>query len=459
MDGTWYQMTSYAPGLFPATKETGMHKFLSLRFCVALAVLAIVFAASLHSPARAAYVAEVAGAGSAELSIALADPLGSAPGAPGLHKYIRHNLSILPIANVLEPSAIPGGSTVGTASGEGIDFKKFIMAGTNILITTYWSDPSQVELRVFTAESGKFLFGNRYQVGSGDNALHDVADKFCGDLLEAIIGKGDFFRSTMAFIKIAGPRQRDVWAVKPNGRGLRQLTKITGEALSPSWSPDGRYVVFTHIDHRSHALGVWDAATGSTNRIRFPGNTVIGPSYMPDNRIAVSLTDGRNPSIFLLNHAFQKERKLDNSSSIDVSPSVDASGSKMAFASNRLGGPQIFVKDLHSGQTSRVSMSGSYNTDPSISPDGTMVAFARQVGAGQHRIVVHDLLTGREYQISNGPGSDEEPAFAPDGFFVAFSSTRGGSKQIYLTTRVGGKATRLPTGSGDASFPAWGAAR
>ena len=441
-----------------------MNKIISLRFCAVVAVLACVFLAgslsnSLTSQARAAYVAEVAGAGSAELAIALANPLGNAPGAPVLHKYIKQNLAILPIANVLEPSAIPGGAGVDSPSGEGIDFKKFIMAGTNILITTNWPDQSQVELRVFTAESGKFLFGNRYQVGNGDEALRDVADKFCGDLLEAIIGKGDFFRSTMAFIKSAGARQRDVWAVKPNGRGLRQLSKIKGEALSPTWSPDGRYVLFTHIDHRSHALGVWDAASGSVNRVRFPGNTVIGPCYMPDNRVAVSLTDGRNPSIFLLNHSFQKERKLDTSSAIDVSPSVDASGSKMAFASNRLGGPQIFVKDLRSGQTSRVSTSGSYNTDPSISPDGTLVAFARQVGAGQHRIFVHDLLTGREYQVSNGPGSDEEPAFAPDGFFVAFSSTRGGSKQVYLTTRVGGKATRLPTGSGDAAFPAWGAAR
>ena len=87
------------------------------------------------------------------------------------------------------------------------------------------------------------------------------------------------------------------------------------------------------------------------------------------------------------------------------------------------------------------------------------MAFSRQVGPGQHRIFVHDLLKGQEYQVSNGPGSDEEPSFAPDSFFIAFMSTRGGAKQVYLTTRVGGEAKRVPTGPGDAAFPAWGAAR
>ena len=72
------------------------------------------------------------------------------------------------------------------------------------------------------------------------------------------------------------------------------------------------------------------------------------------------------------------------------------------------------------------------------------------------RIFVHDLLTGMERQVTFGPGSDEQPAFCADSYFIAFSSSRGGGRGIYLITRHGGDAKRVPTGGGNASFPRWG---
>ena len=70
---------------------------------------------------------------------------------------------------------------------------------------------------------------------------------------------------------------------------------------------------------------------------------------------------------------------------------------------------------------------------------------------------MQDLTTGTEQQISFGPGNDVLPSFAPDSYFIAFTSNRSGPNQIYLTTRHGGDAKKVPTGSGDASFPRWGA--
>ncbi len=405
--------------------------------------------------ALAASTVELIGTGGGMTNVVQASPLGNSSRAAVLQKAINSNLAILPFVNVINANGIPGGATVNAATAEGIDFKRFSMANAQLLITSNWTDSSQVELRCFSVAQGSFMFGNRYSVGGSEDSLLDLADKFCDDFLEAVIGRGDFFRSTMAFIKTDGPQKRDVWSVRPNGRYLSRLTNMAGEALSPAWSPDGRRVIFTHIDKRSHGLGVYDTGSKSVQRMKFPGNTVIGPTYMPNGSVAVSLTDGRNPSIFLLGAGLEKQRKLDESPSIDVSPSVDASGSLMAFTSNRLGGPQIFLKDLRSGSVRRISQAGSYNTDPSISPDGTVVVFARQEGGG-HRIYAQDLVSGQEKQLTFGPGSDEEPAFAPDSFFVAFMSTRNGKKSIYITTRNGGEPRLLPTGPGDAAFPAWG---
>jgi TolB protein len=398
---------------------------------------------------------QVVGAGESRVNLLQADPTGGSGRAPALRKAVDDNLGLIPFIRIVNPAGIPGGAGVGSATGDGVDFRRFALAQVHLLISAAWQGASQVELRCFSVADGRFMFGNRYAVGAGEKDLLDVADAFCADFLEAVIGKGDFFRSVVAFVKSDGPMKKDIWSMKPNGRNLTRLTDMKGEALSPTWSPDGRRVLFTHIDKRSHGLGVYDTVSKTVRRIRFPGNTVIGPTYMPDGRVAVGLTDGRNPSIFLLGHDLQKERRLDESPAIDVSPSVDASGSLMAFTSGRLGGPQVFLKDLRTGSVRRISLSGSYNTDPSISPDGSLVAYARQEGGG-HRIYVHDLVTGEERRVSSGPGSDEKPAFAPDSYFIAFMSTRGGVRRLYVTTRNGGDAERLPTGSGDASFPAWG---
>ena len=73
-----------------------------------------------------------------------------------------------------------------------------------------------------------------------------------------------------------------------------------------------------------------------------------------------------------------------------------------------------------------------------------------------HRIFVQDMVTGLERQITFGPGSDEQPSFCGDSYFIAFASSRGGSRGIYLTTRHGGDAKKVPTGGGAASFPRWG---
>lgn len=397
------------------------------------------------------------------VNLALAAPLvGPDRQATGmgeqLQKLIDQNLSFLPFMRLTAPQAVLGGTVLNGWEPPNLDFRRFQVAGSDIVVTSYWPDGDSgtkpVQIRAFETNTGGRIFGKEYQgVRSGD--LPEVADRFCADLLEVLTGSGDFFRSTLAFIKKTGTMQANVWLVKPTGRDLRQITNMPGEALSPAWSPDGRFVVFSHIDPQSHALGVWDRATGKVQRIRFPGNVVIGPAFMPDNKVAVALSRGQYPVIYLLNHTFQKERILESDSSINVSPTFDKTGTKMAFTSSRLGGPQIFLKDLNTGAVSRVSRAGSYNTEAHLAPDGTLVVFSRMTDYGQ-RIFVQDLMTGEERQITFGPGSDEQPSFCADSYFIAFSSTRSGERKIYLTTRHGGDAKEVPTGGGAALFPRWG---
>jgi len=432
-----------------------------------LATLLFALAAVLlhsASPARAAMQIDIYGPGQNIVNLAMAAPL-TAPSVEAkklgaaMNEAVKSNLSFLPFMRITQPNAVLGGLVLPAYKMPGIDLKRFQLAGADLLITAGWpkgdDEGSTVEMRLYETYSGQFVFGNAYSNAKKED-INKIADRFCADLMKALTGNGDFFLSTLAIAKNKkGSRQRDIWLVRPTGRDLRKITSIPGIAMSPSWSHDGKYVVFSHMDDRTHALGVWSQGSGRIQRIRFPGNTVIGPAFMPDNKVAVSLSTGQYPDIFLLNHSFQKERALEQSKSINVSPSFDATGQKMAFCSSRLGGPQIFLKDLKTGTITRVSRHGTYNTEPSISPDGTLVAYSRLTDQG-NRIFVQDLVSGIERQVTFGPGSDEQPSFAPDSYFLAFTSNRSGMKKVYLMTRHGGDARMVPTGDGEASFARWG---
>ena len=417
-------------------------------FCLSLAQV------SLAAPVKL----DIIGPGQRILNLAMADPLSSSGGSASslgneLQNFINEDLSFLPFLRIIPSSGIIGGSKLSGFKSPDVDFNRFKMAGADLLITSGWVNSDTVELRVYEPVTGQLVFGKSYSDVTSKLAPK-VADRFCSELMKALTGRGEFFLSTLAFIKDSG-QNRQVWTTRPTGRELTQITNMQGIALSPAWSPDGRFVLFSHIDDRTHALGVWDRLTRKTQRVKFPGNTIIGPTFFPNNKVAVGLAMQGYPDIYQLDHAFKKEHKLESSGGIDVSPSIDATGTKMAFTSSRLGNPHIFLKDLSSGSVRRISDDGKYNTEPSISPDGTLIAFSRMTGNG-HRIFVHDLLTGQETQVSFGPGSDEQPSFCPDSYFLAFASSRSGTQQIYLTTRHGGAAKQVPTGPGRAAFPAWG---
>jgi len=340
-----------------------------------------------------------------------------------------------------------------------VDLKRFQLAGADLLITAGWpqgdAENSSVELRLYETYSGQFVFGNAYS-NVKTTEIQKLADRFCADLMQALTGSGDFFLSTLAIAKNKkGSSQRDIWLVTPTGRNLQQISRLEGTAMSPAWSNDGTLLAFTHISNRTHALCIWSAKTKKIQRIRFAGNTVIGPTFTPENKIALSLSTNKNPDIYLLDRNFQKEKALEQSMSINVSPSFDKSGTRMAFCSSRLGGPQIFIKDLKTNEVTRVSRHGTYNTEPNLSPDGTLVTYSRLTEKG-NRIFIQDLMTGIERQVTYGPGNDEQPSFAPDSYFIAFTSDRTGERKVYLMTRHGGDARMVPTGSGEAMFPRWG---
>jgi serine/threonine protein kinase len=106
---------------------------------------------------------------------------------------------------------------------------------------------------------------------------------------------------------------------------------------------------------------------------------------------------------------------------------------------------------------------------PSWSPDGNLLAYASD-RTGDFEIYVRRSEGGQDVNVTNDPGQDVQPAFSPDGNSIAFISTRssktglikiGGTfsrntrtygGDLWVVPALGGAARRLAP---DANYPAW----
>jgi Tol biopolymer transport system component len=74
-----------------------------------------------------------------------------------------------------------------------------------------------------------------------------------------------------------------IFTVRPNGRGLQQITHVNGDAVTPDWSPDGRQIVFEH-DAPGACANVAIMNADGSGLVEFPEPNVCegDPSFTPD---------------------------------------------------------------------------------------------------------------------------------------------------------------------------------
>jgi hypothetical protein len=216
-----------------------------------------------------------------------------------------------------------------------------------------------------------------------------------------------------------------------------------------SVSQDGRYVAFYSYasnlvagDTNSTAdVFVRDTQTGSTTRVSVDGSGVQG------NRQSVE-------------------------------PAISANGRYVAFystASNLVAGDtndttDVFVRDIQSGSTARVSVNGtgaqgsSFSLEPTISSDGRYVAFRSYADNlvsgdtnGRTDVFVRDTLMGITTRISvagsgvQGNHDSSKPAISADGRYVAFQSSASnlvagdtnGAEDVFVRDTQMGTTTRV----------------
>ena len=145
---------------------------------------------------------------------------------------------------------------------------------------------------------------------------------------------------------------------------------------------------------------------------------------------------------------------------INVEPSLNPSGSQIAFSSERGGRPMIYTMSADGGNVKRLTFQGVYNSSPSWSPDGKKIAFAGQDADHFDVFVMNadgsDIVRVTSAKKANGRfAHNEDPSFSPDSRYLVYTSNRTGKNQIYISTVDGNEERRVTNDSYNYYKPKW----
>jgi TolB protein len=277
----------------------------------------------------------------------------------------------------------------------------------------------------------RMLQQQKYALPSTENqdfrmAVHAIAD----EVVRWISQTPGVAASRIAMTRKNGNGNDDLLVIDSDGFNMRRIAGYGGQLYSPSWSPDARRVLYAVNGQRGWELIEQDITSGSKRTIRVPGgDMIVSPMYTPDGQKALmALWHDNRQDIVEFDLERSSTRKLSGQRvDIEVNPAPSPDGRRVAFSSNRLGSPHIFIMSSTGGDatvlTPLVGGQRGYYTSPSWSPTSSRIAFHGHWNSrGVYQIMIADADRPGAITQLTPRGNNEDPSWAPDGRHLVYTS-------------------------------------
>jgi Tol biopolymer transport system component len=269
--------------------------------------------------------------------------------------------------------------------------------------------------------------------------------------------------------------EAEIWMMNSDGSDASRLTRNTSDDYGIAWSPDGRTLVFGAVQFQPDSTGdlkpvsariySMSAEGGDPKAITSPDMRAQFPSWSSDGRLIVfhGGTELRNNAaleIYVMRSNGTEIRKLTSNNVEDTRPDWSPDGRRIAYTSNRSGSNQIHVMNADGSNDVQITTGagGVHNRAPDWSPSGDKIVFV-STRDGRAQIYVMNADGTGQTRLSDGGEDEADPEWSADGKQIVFDRDVALEKkkvpQLYIMNADGSNPvplTRLPSSSSHAAW-------
>ncbi|MCC6544609.1 MAG: PD40 domain-containing protein [Nitrospirae bacterium] len=228
-----------------------------------------------------------------------------------------------------------------------------------------------------------------------------------GEEYGAVIGK--VHRDRLMFISNRNGTS-EVYTMSPDLSNLKTILPNTDANIvytHPAGSPDGTKIAIHSNRENSDGIYIFDLVSGSINWI----TEGYWPSWSPDGRqLVYSKNTGIKSDIYIINIDTNEETRLTDDSYNNLWPSWSPDGSRIAYTSQLENKTDIIVVELSSrlAQNLTASLDNHDRWKPAWSPDGRRIAYEKPTKVVYDvnepwyvNVHVLDIYSGTEINVTN----------------------------------------------------------
>jgi TolB protein len=290
------------------------------------------------------------------------------------------------------------------------------------------------------------------KVSAGQAEVRKQAHQLADEMVRLIAGETGFAQSKIVFVNRRGRNNADVYMCDADGMGVRQITRDNVAAVGPRWAPNGSDIYYTSFMRGYPSIYRMNISTGDRKALASFRGLNTGAAISPNGGMAALILSYQgNAELYVLQLGTGALLRLTNSPhGAEASPCWSPDGRSIVYVSDVTAHPQLYIVDVATKRSRRITYNGVENVNPDWSKKG-LITYATKRGYGYQIATLDPRVGDGSSKLVQGPSDAEHPSWAPDGRHIVCQS----GSALFILDTLGDPAIRLFSIPGNWMSPDW----